>query len=495
MTKKLITILLLASMAVTALASCASESTQTSDTTTASADTTVAAVDGETTAEGELQPDVPMTDYKGRDFRVYSRSMEHVKWASIDITAEEENGEPINDAVFARNRKLEENFNIKVVNIPVYNPVKTITPLILANEDIAEVLTDGLQYVAPMITEGNVIDFNKLPYIDFDAPWWDQALIYGLSVNDAVYMMTGDISVTDNVGTWALGFNKDMRVEFDLKDPYELVNNGQWTYDEMFDMMKAVPADLDGDGTMGDFDRYGLVSQKYNTYSLFGGSGALIATKDEDDLPYLTMNTERNVDALGKALMIQNDKNISLLAEWVKGKYTQVYDECINKNFGENRAMFWIGGMKVVEILRGYDVNFGLLPMPKLDEAQENYYNSYSTPNLCVYAIPVTNSDLDFTGEILEAMAAYSKYTLTPAYYEITLKGKSLRDEESEAMLDLIFATRLYDLGAVFNWGSLRSLLDSMSGEDVGSFASKYAAQETTAQTQIDEFIEKVTSR
>ena len=50
-------------------------------------------------------------------------------------------------------------------------------------------------------------------------------------------------------------------------------------------------------------------------------------------------------------------------------------------------------------------------------------------------------------------MCEASTKTTKEAYFEIILKLRKIRDDESEAMLDKIFNERVYDLGIVFNWG------------------------------------------
>ena len=302
-------------------------------------------------------------------------------------------------------------------------------------------------------------------------------------------MMTGDISVMDNAGTWVVCFNKDLIKEYGKENPYQLVRDGAWTYDEMLEMLDGVSRDLDGDGVMGDFDQYAMVGEAYNTYVFFAGSGARIAAKDENDLPYLDLFNDRNAQALEKVFDIQNDKNRILLSDWVKGTYTNRFNECINKNFGESRALFRMGSIKAVEMLREYDVNFGIIPPPKFNEEQEQYYTSFSNGNCNAYSIPITNGDTEYTGIITEAMAALSVDTLTPAYYEITLKGKSLRDTESEDMLDLVFASHLYDLGMIYNWGGMFNIFAAMTKNDSRDFASQYAALESATQAAIDKFV------
>ena len=86
--------------------------------------------------------------------------------------------------------------------------------------------------------------------------------------------------------------------------------------------------------------------------------------------------------------------------------------------------------MRNLSQFRASEVIFGIVPGPKFDETQDRYYTSYSTYNLGVMAVPATAGDPARTGTVLEAMAAASVDTLSPAYYDICLNGKYIRDDE-----------------------------------------------------------------
>lgn len=88
---------------------------------------------------------------------------------------------------------------------------------------------------------------------------------------------------------------------------------------------------------------------------------------------------------------------------------------------------------------------FGIIPYPKYDEEQKDYCArvSYYMPPM----IPITNTNLELVGAVLEEANYRAKKNITPAYYDITLKGKYSRDPESISMLDLIFSSRVIDLG------------------------------------------------
>jgi hypothetical protein len=99
-----------------------------------------------------------------------------------------------------------------------------------------------------------------------------------------------------------------------------------------------------------------------------------------------------------------------------------------------------------------------------------------------VMTVPTTNTDLERTGIMLEAMAAESMYTLTPAFYDITLATKALRDAESEETLSMILASRAYDIGEIYDWGGTSAIFYSDSRE----FASAYARIEQAVETAME---------
>ena len=63
--------------------------------------------------------------------------------------------------------------------------------------------------------------------------------------------------------------------------------------------------------------------------------------------------------------------------------------------------------------------------------------------------IPMTLAQSSFepVGLILEALTRDSENSVVPVYKEILLKSKYARDQGSSDMLDIIFASAVYDIG------------------------------------------------
>ncbi|MCL2816307.1 MAG: hypothetical protein FWD23_17065, partial [Oscillospiraceae bacterium] len=122
------------------------------------------------------------------------------------------------------------------------------------------------------------------------------------------------------------------------------------------------------------------------------------------------------------------------------------------------------------------ETDFGILPPPKYNEQQENYYVAVDPWCTSAVSVPITVGDKEKTGLILETLAYESRYILLPAYYDINLKTKFARDEESGAMIDIILNNRLYDLGDMYGWGSVGTFFDNLAqgkGDSLVTFWDK----------------------
>ena len=107
-------------------------------------------------------------------------------------------------------------------------------------------------------------------------------------------------------------------------------------------------------------------------------------------------------------------------------------------------------------------------------------------------SVPAAASNLERTGTILEALAAESYYTLTPAYYEVALKTKGSRDDASAEMLDTIFANRVYDLGEYFNFGSIFDSINTVCQNKSKGIASEYEKKASAFTKALDKWVEEI---
>ena len=483
--KRAISVLLL--IALLASVSCGGEAQTQNETTTAS-DTT----ESSEVTTSKIEPTLPDKRWDNYEFRVLTKGDTNVHWKSKDIASAEENGDVINDAVYKRNLAVTDRFGVTFTDIASSNGAWNLsnqarTSIMAAADDfdmIAGSPTDVVKNLAP---DGLLMDLSEIPYIDLEKPWYDQNSVEQMSIGGKVFCATGSMLIMDDDATLAVLFNKKIAEDYKLPDLYDLVNTGKWTIDAMNKYAADVSADLNSDGVMGEEDQYGLTSEPLNTYACMVAAGVQLVTKKGDELTFNT-SSERFIDAFTKSVKLNRDYKICMHAS--KLSHSDNYAEVIDPSFVANRILFNMAGLVRVTHFRAMETDFGIIPLPKFDEEQEEYYSMVSLPCTNLITVPKTASDLERTGAIIEALSAEGHYTLRDAYYDNALKAKGARDEESAAMLDLIFENRVYDIGYMYDWGGLVNSINTLEidGNIASTMDSKLPAAKTAMQNTLDAY-------
>nr|MBQ4320582.1 hypothetical protein [Clostridia bacterium] len=399
------------------------------------------------------------------------------------------NGETVNDAVYQRNRAIEEKYNAKVTQNLVDNPQTELTKVVTAGDDVYDATLLVQTTVTTAAQNGEVLDLYELEYIDFDKPWWSQEVNNRVSIHNKLYFTTSDFMLMDKQRTSILFFNRDMAVDFDLGNPFDYVRDGSWTIDMMTEHAKKVSADLDGDGDIDQHDRHGVGFEWYNTQVMAFATDNVICGKDADDIPVLKMNTPRMISSLDKIMALCSDKTIMHFVQEYNGKYDGDYYSMSGDMFKDGRLLYCASFPQAFkDMSANCKDEYGVIPYPKYDEAQEKYYTLSAQAMLIT--VPVTTATPDFSGFMLEALSAYSSYTTLPAYYETNCKTKYMYDEDSAEMLDITFDGLIYDLGQLYNWGKIFDVITNVAKAGENNFASQYAAVEAAALAAMEKTVE-----
>ena len=473
-------------IALLASVSCGGEA-QPQNETTVSSDTT----EPTEVTTARIEPDLPDKRWDGYEFRVLTKGDTNVHWKSKDIAASEENGDVINDAVFKRNLAVTDRFGVTFTDIAsssgTWNLSSPARTSIMAGADDFDMIAGApSEVVKNLAPDGLLMDLSDIPYIDLEKPWYDQNSIEQMSIGGKVFCATGSMLIMDDDATLVVLFNKKLATDYKLPDLYELVDSGKWTIDVMNKYATDASADLNNDGVMGNEDQYGLTSEALNTYACMVASGVQLVTKKGDELTFNT-SSERFVDAFNKSVKLNRDYDICIHSSKITG-VSDSYVEVIDPAFIANRILFNMAGLVRVSHFRAMETDFGIIPMPKFDESQEEYYSMVSLPCSNTIIVPKTASDLERTGAIIEALSAEGHYTLRDAYYDNVLKAKGARDEESAAMLDLIFGNRVYDIGYMYDWGGLVNSINTL--EIDGNIASTMDSNLSAAKTAMEKTLE-----
>lgn len=499
--KKIISILLITAFISSLLLSCGDNTSgnDNSTTTTTSGNAANQSAEENNSAQQEerLDPGLPERDYEGYTFTFLSHLYEGGDWVNptpLELIAEEETGDPINDAVYRRNMTIQEKYNIGIRMVPDKDCRAVLKRAVSAGDSMYDAVLIYGDHISSIITDDLLLDTSQLPYIDLDKPWWDSA-VQSLSIVNKNYLLAGDLLILDNEATNVLLFNKKLKADLGLDLPYNLVKEGKWTMDAMNSIIKDASADLNGDGQMSAFeDRWGFTVFSDTLHALLVSGGGALADKDENDIPFMDFTSAKNISVLDKAMNLLYNPEYVLFAKNIPaiGRQAETGLEVYKAGFEEDRILYLWARMRVIELFRGMDSDFGVVPLPKYDEAQEDYYSVVNPFTVGLLGIPKNAEDLERVSIILEALAAESRYTLKPAYYEVVLQRKYTRDEESGEMLDIIFNSRVYDIGGTYSFSNIyRDFLDfatpTNSDRNIASFYEKRSAK---VQAAIDKVVD-----
>ena len=396
-------------------------------------------------------PGLPAADFGGEKFIFAMRGADG---DYNDITADTTDGDPLNDAVYYRNEYIEMTYNIDIDIMwcgegggsPTGSEMyRMVSQMVMSGDSNMDVILTTPYCQSGLALNNYLLDLTTLEHINLSQPWWDQNVNSMLSFYDRIYFSVGDITTIDNRSTAVLFFNKDLAEQFDIDSPYDAVRNGTWTIDKMISHCKQVAGDINGDGTMDGSDRWGFSFWTDAGYSLMHATGSVVGTiNDKGEPEYCAMN-EHFINSFNKIVELA-DKAYS-------------FNVAVDNNpqgvscFASGNSLYDWGLVYNIINMRSSEINFGIIPLPKYDEAQKTYYSNTNAYSTALISVPTTVSDPSRAGLILEAYSARGMQEITPVFYDVQVMTKSVRDEDSAEMLELIFANQMYDIGYFFRWG------------------------------------------
>ena len=410
-------------------------------------------------------------DYGGYKFRILGYDgADKGLWQIMhisEIIAEEEIGEPIHDAIYARNREVEALYNIEVavVQTTVYPEDFTpkFTKAVMAGDDVFDAaFLRGANLPAALSTKNMAYDLFTIPSLQLSSSWWDQNSIKAMSIGGKINAIIGDVNLYAAISPLAVYANKKIMADNDVGDLYKVVKDGKWTWSLMHDIAKSVTKDLNGDGVIDKDDQIGLFMQYFHLQSAINSAGEYITPKNSDDIPEYAPNIDRIAGLAEQVVTFFKDKNSTIAAEQISGYSNQFYDFILPK-FRDNQILFHINQLLFSFDLRSMDADFAILPFPKYEESQEKYGSIAASWWSTYTVVPVTCDNVERTANILDAMGYYSQKYVMPAYYDRTVTGKLLRDDEAAEMMDIILKNRIFDLAELYNWGNINGTLNNIS--------------------------------
>lgn len=399
------------------------------------------------------------TNYNGEEVKImYAHVLMSDSENEVTYTPDELDGDIISDAVYKRTTMAEEKLGVKITSehLKDYGTLpKVIEQSIMADDNRFDAVVGRLQVMVTASSNGHLLNLKNIKTLDLSNQWWDPNVNDCMDFGGVQNIASGDINYCDDYSINVIFFNKKLFEAYGIEEPYQLVRDGTWTFDKLLEMQNGAAVDLNGDGKYDENDEYGMVSSNLYVVQMLVGFGNKVVIRDNDEV---VMNRsqkiiEQAIEVVDKAA--KRDNNSVIIEERKMG-----YEKG-DALFPNGQTRMYLAPMgQMLKYRQTMEDPFGVLPIPKYDEAQDNYYSAVNQYWASCVSVPLNCKDTDRIGYVLETMGYYSPETVTKAVIEKSIIGKATRDEETGEMLELIFKSKVFDPGLVYEWGANRFWYD-----------------------------------
>ena len=369
-------------------------------------------------------------DFEGEELTVMLRNNE----VTVREWYKESPEDELDEAVAMRNAAVEETLNIEmnyeIMSFPGWSEYLSGFNSIIVDDvvqdlhyyDIAVHWALGAGYTSIRDCNANLLDDETFPYFEFTLPCWNQSIV-DTEVNGRLHLIAGDINISQFDYATVIWYNKTLydnkKDATDHEDIQDLALEGLWTYDELY--MWATRLHEDSNGTTGwqADDTYGYAEMQANNNTQPVPKDAIAAAFDIDLLI-------ENPDGTHAFSIVGNEKAEQARSMWInlhEASGTYSGGGSVN-HFASGKYLFWAAemypGKDANMAIREMEDKYGLLPMPKFDADQEQYYTASYDGYSLMSVLDHAESTIPTKGDAVSAflqLATEESYTSVRGYY------------------------------------------------------------------------------
>ena len=433
----------------------------------------------EETAPEKPEPEFPeAVDLGGYTYNAYVRSNYKSETPGLDGNPDfycedfwinPDNGEPedaISFAVYQRNNKIQEDYNVKIKQISQNGNMAEELALFQYYDQKFDLTIILAKSAAQAVTKGLLSNLNTMEGLDLRYPAYDQNSIKELSMGDKLYYLSGDMNISTLDNVTATIVNLDLYEQYaeefvelfgdsKYQNLYNLVTTNAWTMDTLLLMAETVTRDLSGDA-------FGYFQYANSTMYYYYGAGGRITEMTDEGYPKLVVDQEKNEMIFNYIYDYFNQYNTAF---YIPNGYSQA--RLASFIFEENTLFT---DMTLWDIRKtvyyGAFFEYGILPIATYNEG-DDYHSLVAFSNCAhLWAIPKYNKNAENAQIMMQAMAAYSDVNIEgstmDAYYTRTLRYTTSTDAGSRETMDIVKNSMIYDIAILYDWGSWVYLLENI---------------------------------
>lgn len=368
---------------------------------------------------------------------------------------DEISGEMLADAMYNRNRYVEDQLNC-ILSVSYGEEVRKLEQCVISGSGDVDLTYALLSNGGGLMQKGYLTPFNRVSTVDLTQPFWDQGSQKDLRLLGQMYYGFVDFGFDHYDSMTVLFYNGALLNQYQLEDPQELFLSEEWTIDKMLTQLEAVSTDKNGDGKF-DLrnDIFGLVGREYNFQPMEYASGIRLVTWDEAEHAFsLNMAEEHFVDVSMAIASVYSAKNpFTDYTNYDQGRIA----------FSDGRSLYYSRLLGDFRQLREVEDDYGVVCFPRYsyDASDSSFFVQNPTTLFLPLVVGDDNGDgrpdLDEIGIFLEAMGAYTYDDTLNVYIENAVIGKGMRDEKSAEMVRIMMTNRSFDLTQAFSFPSISS--------------------------------------
>lgn len=438
------------------------------------------------------------TDFGGKQIRIRINTFDQTQYdAELFMKGPEEaDGDIVYDAIIERNNMVAERLNVEFVydisNFAYDGVYPDLEKIIMAGDDVYDIIAEQQYGMLLAATNNLLYDFYDSDINDFSQIYWWEEYMEQIQLNlDARYIVAGDYFLDVVEVASAVFVNKNMYEQHyeSLDTLYQLVFDGKWTIDALGQYIKDFSIDVNGDGKLAPGDVFAMNFSRNSMDAFTFGSGISFVERGEDGFPVLNAENPAISDFTERfaALYFEPgttyDFNVGVTeAEYYRNQRTA---------FASRELLFLNDYLAAVKNLRDMEDNYGILPIPKMDESVDAY-RTLSHDTAIVGGIPTTCPEPEIGCTVLEALCSMSHNTTMRTYFESAMKVKYARDEASSQIIDLLHDSITMNFCYAFSpqinayMPIFRQLFDAKAS----NYTTKYAAIKSGVEAKLEELIE-----
>ena len=400
----------------------------------------------------DLLTTIPGGNYNGREFIISVTGGKH----EAEVCATELTGETSNDAIYKWLDRVNGMYQVAVKGVVPDGDFWVAQQNEAASGSVTTAIYGHHAYdLYRPVQAGRYKNWHDMGnMIDLEAERWDQKVNNGVTWNGVLFGLTGDLGYTKLQGAMATYFNIGLLddVGYSAEDLYDIVDEGEWTFEVFESIVKDIYIDSDYDNKKSGGDTFGFVATSGNAHDIWMEQFGIAITKANPETNKLEP-------------ILKTDENISIIQDlWAfYHENTGVFSNNGYQAYGPEDKFFSEGRAAMVTTRLSYAAQFasdlgteayGILPGPKKDEDQPDYYTKLFN-EFAIWGVSknILDADIDFIAHITDALCAESSQSVYPTFYDILLKQRYSKDPDTARMVDRIMKT--VNIDCTFMYGSI----------------------------------------